>query len=102
MNRAREALTRAVNKAIERGDPVYVNRPKTYRLGSSEMVHAPGVVRWAVNGYAFTKDRPYLRRVFIDGWGLPSAAADALLSGKVPYTVEGETVVFENPEETAR
>ena len=67
----------------------------TYRLGSAPMIHTPGMVRWAINGYHFKADRKYLTNVFTSGWGIPREAAQALLSGKVPYTVEGETVVFE-------
>ena len=67
----------------------------TYRLGSNPMFYTPGVLRWAINGYRFKSDRKYLTKVFTDGYGLPVKAAKALLSGTVPYTVEGETVVFE-------
>ncbi|MBP0440467.1 hypothetical protein [Tianweitania sediminis] len=66
-----------------------------YRLGSSELIHAPGVIAWAINGYAFKRDRTVLRRVIVDGWpGVSAAAAHQLLSGSVPHTVEGDTVVF--------
>lgn len=66
-----------------------------YRLGSNELVHAPGVIAWAINGYAFKRDRAALRRVIVDGWpGIPAAAARQLLSGSVPYTLDGDTVVF--------
>jgi len=67
----------------------------TYRLGSAPMIHTPGMVRWAVNGYAFQSDRKYLTNIFTEGWGIPADAAKKLLSGRVPYTVEGETVVFD-------
>jgi hypothetical protein len=66
---------------------------KTYRLGSSEMVHTPGIVRWAINGYHFKEDRPALMNV-LRGWNLPDPAIDALLSGKASYAVEGDVVVF--------
>jgi len=66
-----------------------------YRLGSNDLVHAPGVIAWAINGYAFRKGRKALRRVIIDGWpGVPDAAAHRLLSGAVSHVVEGDTVVF--------
>lgn len=77
-----------------------------YRLGSNELVHAPGVVAWAINGYAFKRDRVVLRRVIVDGWpGVPDAAARQLLSGSAPYTVDGDTVVFtvdDGPDQPAR
>ena len=66
-----------------------------YRLGSNELIHAPGVVAWAINGYHFKRDRAVLRRVIVDGWpGVPDHAAQQLLSGAAPYHVDGDTVVF--------
>lgn len=66
-----------------------------YRLGSNELVHAPGVVAWAINGYHFKRDRAVLRRVIVDGWpGVPDHAAHQLLSGAAPHHVDGDTVVF--------
>lgn len=65
-----------------------------YRLGSAPMCSAPGVVAWAINGYHFPKDRKKLESIICDTWGLPAAACRALLSKEVPYTLEGETVVF--------
>lgn len=67
---------------------------KTYRLGSNEMINAPGMVAWAINGAHFAKDRPAMVRVIADGWNIPAEAARALLTGKVPHTIDGETVVF--------
>ena len=66
----------------------------TYRLGASPAVHTPGIVAWAINGYHFEDDRPQLRKVIVETYDLPEIAADQLLSKKVPYTIEGETVVF--------
>jgi hypothetical protein len=69
----------------------------TYHLRSSGFVHTPGMLAWAINGYHFPDDRKYLRSVFVKGWNLPNKVADALLSGKLPYTVNDEngTVSFE-------
>lgn len=75
----------------------------TYRLGSNELVHAPGVVAWALNGYAFERDRAALCRVIVEGWpGVPEAAAHQLLSGAVSHVVDGATVVFTTGDEDAR
>ncbi|MDE3240891.1 MAG: hypothetical protein KGN33_18190 [Paracoccaceae bacterium] len=67
----------------------------TYRLGSSPLVHTPGVIAWAISGYHFKRDRPQLAKV-IEGTfpSVPAAALHRLLSKEVPYTVDGETVVF--------
>jgi len=67
---------------------------KTYRLGSSKIFHAPGMVAWAINGAHFKKDRPAMIRVIADGWNVPEDAARALVTKQVAYTVENETVVF--------
>jgi hypothetical protein len=68
---------------------------KKYALGSNPMVYAPGMVAWAINGAHFKKDAPKMINVIASGWGVPVAAAKALVMGKVPYKVEGEAVVFE-------
>lgn len=72
--------------------------PKTYRLGSNDLVHAPGVVEWAIAGYRWKKDRPLVIRAVKDTWSLPEEAVKALLSRKIPYAVEytaqRATVVF--------
>lgn len=68
---------------------------KRYRLGSSELVSAPGIVAWAINGYAFKRDRKNIETVISEGWRVPVEHARQLLSKAVPYTLDGETVVFE-------
>lgn len=67
---------------------------KQYRLGSAEMVSAPGMVRWAINGAKFEKDRPAMIDIITATWGVPKDAAKALLLERVPFTVENEAVVF--------
>ena len=67
---------------------------KTYRLGSADFVHAPGLISWAINGYAFKKDQTHLLSIVADTWSIPAPVADALLSKRVPFIVEDETVVF--------
>jgi hypothetical protein len=66
----------------------------TYRLGSSPLVSAPGLVAWAKNGYSFPKDRKTMVRIISECWHIPAEAAKALLSGKAKHTIEDETVVF--------
>lgn len=67
---------------------------KTYRLGSSEMFFAPGIVAWAINGANFKNDRTAMVRVIAQGWGVPKKDALALVTKKVPYIVENDVVVF--------
>jgi hypothetical protein len=66
----------------------------TYRLGSSGLCYAPGIISWAQNGYGFKKDRAAMLRIVVEGWKVPVPAAKALLERKVSFTVEGEAVVF--------
>jgi hypothetical protein len=78
--------------------------PRTYRLLSSSLICTPGILRWAMNGYKFRKDRKALLRVFTEGFQGPIAPPadvfDRLLKGEIKYTVEDEddknggTVVF--------
>lgn len=67
-------------------------------LPSASMVHTPGLLAWAINGYKFPKDRKAMVRVFVDGYGLTAQCVNDLLSEKVPYTVEGDSVFFNYPE----
>ena len=67
---------------------------RTYRLGSSPMVYAPGITVWARSGYLFPKDRPQMVKIISETWSIPQDAAHDLLSGSAPYTIDGETVVF--------
>ena len=67
---------------------------KQYRLGSAEFVSAPGMVKWAINGAKFEKDRPAMIDIISQTWNVPMEAAMALVMEQVPYSVEGEAVVF--------
>ena len=67
----------------------------TYRLASSGMVHTPGIIAWAINGYAFETDRQQLLETICATYpALPTDAVHKLLIKAVPFTVEAETVVF--------
>lgn len=67
----------------------------TYRLASSPLVHTPGLVAWATNGCHFEDDRPQIMKVMTATYpGVPEAAMEQLLIKRVPFTIEGETLVF--------
>jgi hypothetical protein len=79
------------------------SEPVTYKLLSCPLACTPGILRWAINGYKFKRDRKALLRVFTEGYGSdegspPAEVFDRLLKGQIPYTVEeskdGGTVVF--------
>jgi hypothetical protein len=64
---------------------------KTFNLLSTSWINTPGVLRWAINGYKFKKDRRKLANVFIEGFGLDPELVHDLLSEKIPWKeVEGE------------
>lgn len=71
----------------------------TYKLQSSALIYAPGIVAWAINGYHFKSDRKQLTAVISEGWNVPADAARALLSGDVAHTIDGDCVRFTFPPE---
>lgn len=67
----------------------------TYRLNSNGLVHTPGILAWAQNGYAFQKDRKSLLKIFTETWPtIPSETLDRLLKKEITHKVIGETVEF--------
>ena len=67
-------------------------------LPSVPMVHTPGLLKWAINGYKSPKDRKAMIAVFVDGYSLTKQCAIDLLSEKIPHTVEEDSVFFDYPE----
>ncbi len=70
-------------------------------LESTPILNTAGLLRWAMNGYKFKKDRKKLRRVFVEGFPHPRFTDDVvgrLLSGELPHKIEGENVVIELPD----
>lgn len=67
---------------------------KTYRLLSSPLVHTPGIIAWAINGAKFKKDRKRLIELVATSYSLPRPIAESLLTEKIKYTVDNETVIF--------
>lgn len=67
----------------------------TYRLASSPAAHTPGMVAWATNACNFEDDRPQIMKVMTAAYpGVPEAAMEQLLIKRVPFAIEGETLVF--------
>ena len=64
-------------------------------LTSTEMVYAPGILRWAMNGYKFKRDRKVMIRVMQAWPGLTDAEWAGVLSGEIPHAVEGDKVMIE-------
>lgn len=68
--------------------------PREYRLGSSPAIYAPGFVTFLQALHLDPDQSGRAVKILCDGWGIPEAAAVALLSHAVPSRVDGETVVF--------
>lgn len=67
-----------------------------YRLLSTPMVHTPGLLAWAMNGYQFEEDQPTLLHIMTSTFeGIPSGVMHTLLAGKIPFQVEDENIIFE-------
>ncbi len=67
----------------------------TYRLLSTDMVHTPGIIAWAINGYAFDRDRQNMVQVIASTFPtVPAPAIEKLLSKAVPHAIEADAVVF--------
>jgi hypothetical protein len=69
------------------------------RLGSSPLIHTPGIFRWAQHGYKFKEDRQRMINIFVEGYGLTKKCANDILSGRVPVEIDEEsgTVSFAHP-----
>jgi len=70
----------------------------TFHLHSTGLIHTPGILAWAINGYKFKKDRKRIMDVFkagFEGQGMSEEVMHKLLAGEIPFKVEGSTVVLE-------
>lgn len=69
--------------------------PKQWAMLSTSMMSAPGILRWAINGYRFKRDRKKLMNV-IKSWEGPSDEIyHRLLMGEIEWTTdENNSVIF--------
>ncbi len=67
-----------------------------YRLQSTPLIYTPGVLGYARELYK--ADKATAVKLFHEGFGLKNEIAEALVAGKIDYTVEDEAVLFEWPE----
>jgi hypothetical protein len=65
----------------------------TYNLQSSPIIYTPGIVEMAVNGGRNKSQVQKFANLLEKGWKLPPKVARGIVTGKIPYTVDGETVV---------
>jgi len=85
---------RASMAASDAPPVVAIEPPREYRLGSSPAIYAPGIVVYLKTLYLDPDHQARAAAILCDGWGIPAAAAVALLSLAVPSRIDGETVVF--------
>jgi hypothetical protein len=81
-------------------DPTIVRA--SLRRTFTPLGHTPGILRWARNGCKLKRDRKALAAVFTDGFGLTDQCAHDLLSGRIPHSIDGNSVVFEYPKDQWR
>jgi hypothetical protein len=65
------------------------------RLCSGPMIHTPGVIAWAKNGYQFPRDRKNMVKVITESFGLTPECAHDLLSGRVECSIYEDNVEFD-------
>ena len=70
-------------------------KPRTVALTSTEGVSAPGILRWAMNGYRFKRDRNALIKVMQAWPGLTRKEWQGVLSGTIPHSIDGDRVIIE-------
>ena len=69
--------------------------PKQWALQSTSMVNAPGMLRWAINGYKFKRDRKVMLDVMKSWEGPSDEVYHRLLNGEIEWTVdENNSVIF--------
>ena len=61
-------------------------------------MHTPNIIAWAKSKFTCTKDSDFAYDL-AKAFGVKPIVMIALLTGEVDYTVEGDTVVFEWPDE---
>lgn len=69
-------------------------KTKQVALTSTSMIHAPGILAWAINGAKFKKDRAKMVKVMQSWPGLTVKEWEGVLDGTIPHTVEGDKVLI--------
>ena len=73
--------------------------PQQIRLGSSNLVHAPGLLRWCQSAYR-TGDAAVAVRVLSQTYSIGDTLAEGVLCGRIPVTVEDDAVLLCVPQGT--
>lgn len=67
------------------------------RLLSAPLLFTPGLIQKLKNDYAFEDQRENCVKVVSEGYSIPPETVHRLLSGEIEFVVEGEDVLFEDP-----
>ena len=74
-------------------------RLQSLNAGSGKMsINTPGLIRWAQDGW--DGKNVELVAALAESFGVKQAVMLSLLTGEVDFTVEGEDVVFDWPEDS--
>jgi hypothetical protein len=73
--------------------------PRTFRLCSIPMINTPDILRLAIDGYKFDKDRRRLLNIFTSRWPASDRTPttqdfDRLLKSEIKWTEVNGSVVF--------
>ena len=60
-------------------------------------IHAPSLVEWCMTGCSYHRraELPAMANLLVAAWQLPTWVANAMLTRRMPYTIDGDTVVIE-------
>ena len=71
--------------------------PSSYTLNGAPLIHAPGIYRWAKNGYRTEKTKSG-KAYFIDlikvGWNLAPDITEAAFKDEIPVIITDDAVTI--------
>jgi hypothetical protein len=67
---------------------------KTFSLGSTQFVYTPGIFKMCLNQWNLPQNRRWVRSV-LAAWNISNPVITGLMTGKIPYRIENDSVVFE-------
>lgn len=67
----------------------------TYRLTSTDCIHTPSIIEYAIAGYDFDSDKSMILKWISESFpDVPETVVEQLLSKEIGYKVNGEEIVF--------
>ena len=67
----------------------------TFHVPATPEIYTPGILAWAINGYHFPEDRPWILKIMTETFNtVPEQKMNDLLLGNTTYQIEDEAVVF--------